>query len=382
VRAFLVLLVGLVVIPASIAARAVAPATLSLGSSSAKALYGHRVTLTGTFTGARIGDRRVTIDARPYGTSAPHLLGAVRTDARGTWSIRVKPAVQTTYTAHVGKVMSTAVTIGVAPEMSVKVLANGRIRATVHGGLRFVGRFVELQTSHGKGWQTVARRRLSTASIAVFSATIPTSTIRVAMSINQAGAGYLGASSHPIAYHAETLTMVASSSRVLFGRKITLTGHVMPARSGEHVSIVARPFGHRSFVLAIVTTDRKGTFSVNASPTILTTYQANFGGTRESQARPVGVQPRITVQELSNGRVMTHVDAGAVLRGHLVQLQRLMPDGSTWQTIAKRGLSTRSSTTFALHVAANSMVRVAMSVNQAGAGYLGSTSHSLLYRAV
>jgi hypothetical protein len=59
-----------------------------------------------------------------------------------------------------------------------------------------------------------------------------------------------------------------------------------------------------------------------------------------------------------------------------------MPDGSTWQTIAKRGLSTRSSTTFALHVAANSMVRVAMSVNQAGAGYLGSTSHSLLYRAV
>jgi hypothetical protein len=176
--------------------------------------------------------------------------------------------------------------------------------------------------------------------------------------------------------------MTASASKVLFGRRVTLTGHLMPARSGDHVSIIAHPFGHKPFVFAVVTTDRAGAFSVNTTPTVLTTYQAHFGGTRQSQARAVGVQPRITVQELPNGRLMTHIDVAAFLRGRIVQLQRLMPNGTTWQTIAKRGLDAKSSTTFAFPVTANSMVRVAMSVNEAGAGYLGSTSHPLLYRAV
>ena len=50
--------------------------------------------------------------------------------------------------------------------------------------------------------------------------------------------------------------------------------------------------------------------------------------------------------------------------------------GNVWTTVAKRQLGKDSTTVFTLHLP-DSMVRLAMSVNQAGAGYLGSTSHPL-----
>jgi hypothetical protein len=274
------------------------------------------------------------------------------------------------------------VTVGVAPAMSVTVLANGRIRAMVHGGHAFDQRFVELQTRSATGrWTTVGRKRLSTASIAVFSATLPTSTIRVAMSINQAGAGYLGAASHALAYRAERLMMIPSTFKVLYGHRVTLTGRLVNGRAGQHVMILARPYGRKAFVFAILTTDRLGGFSVNARPSIQTTYLAQFGGTRQSQAATIGVRPTITARELGNGRLLARVKTASFLTGHLVQLQRLI-SGKTWQTIAKRPLLSNATATFKLLVLPTSTVRVAMSVNQAGAGLLGSTSHPLLYRAV
>jgi hypothetical protein len=61
----------------------------------------------------------------------------------------------------------------------------------------------------------------------------------------------------------------------------------------------------------------------------------------------------------------------------MVQLQRL--SGSRWQTVAKQPLGSTSSATFSGSLS-RSLIRVAMSVNQAGKGFLGSTSHPLYYR--
>ena len=61
------------------------------------------------------------------------------------------------------------------------------------------------------------------------------------MSINQAGAGYLGAMSHPMVYKLEALTMSGSAAKVLFGHRVTLTGRLVNGHAGEHVSIIARP---------------------------------------------------------------------------------------------------------------------------------------------
>jgi len=52
-------------------------------------------------------------------------------------------------------------------------------------------------------WVTLKKRHLSSTSTAVFRATLPRgpSSLRIAISINQAGAGYLGGISRTIVYH-------------------------------------------------------------------------------------------------------------------------------------------------------------------------------------
>jgi hypothetical protein len=61
-----------------------------------------------------------------------------------------------------------------------------------------------------------------------------------------------------------------------------------------------------------------------------------------------------------------------------VQLQRLLP-GNHWTTLERVKLNAKSAAVFseALLPRGTSLIRVAMSVNQAGAGYLGAFSRTL-----
>jgi hypothetical protein len=349
--------------------------------SSPKVLYGHSVTLTGRLTGGLVAGRKVTVDAWPYGASSPHRAATTSTNVNGAYSFKLNPKIQTTYQAHTGRTMSTKLTVGVSPTISVTVLANGRVRAQVMPGRKFEGRSIELQQRNSNGtWTTVVRKKLSAASIAVIEPKLPTSTIRVAMSVNQAGAGYLGAASHPLLFKERTLVMAPSSFRVLFGHAITLNGRLVNGTAGEHISIVSRPYGHSSGVrVATVVTGPKGRFSIRVLPTIQTTYQAHLGAAQSSKQTTVGVAPAITVKELSDGALTAHVAAMTTLRGRMVELQRLT--GGAWQTVAKRPLDSKSNVKFSLALP-HSTIRVAMSVNQAGAGYLGTFTHPFLYRAL
>ena len=68
----------------------------------------------------------------------------------------------------------------------------------------FAGRYVQFQRRSSLGqWVTIKRVRLNTSSAAVFRATPPrgTSSLRIAFSVNQAGAGYLAGISRTIVYH-------------------------------------------------------------------------------------------------------------------------------------------------------------------------------------
>jgi hypothetical protein len=58
-----------------------------------------------------------------------------------------------------------------------------------------------------------------------------------------------------------------------------------------------------------------------------------------------------------------------------------LTDG-TWTTIAKQALNRRSETVFPVSMlpGGTSTLRVAMSVNQAGVGYLGAMSNSFVYQ--
>ena len=94
--------------------------------------------------------------------------------------------------------------IGVRPAVSLRVITQARFSTRVVASTSFAGKFVQLQRQQADGrWVTVARHRLNQKSNALFAAsTLPrgTSTIRIAMSVNQAGPGYLAGFSRNLTY--------------------------------------------------------------------------------------------------------------------------------------------------------------------------------------
>ena len=84
---------------------------------------------------------------------------------------------------------------------------------------------------------------------------------------------------------------------------------------------------------------------------------------------------------ITGGRLTARAVAGASFAGKRVQLQVLVP-GNRWQTIATATLNSRSAAIFKTTRLrrGSSSSAIAMSVNQAGAGYLAGFSRTLTYR--
>jgi hypothetical protein len=374
-----VVVAGVLLAPLAAAARPGGPSAMTVKVSTHKVLYGHRVVLRGRLWGRDHAGRKVTIDARAYGASAPRVLAVVSTDATGRWSFGARPRIQTAYQAHAGATAGPRMTIGVAPAVFVTPLAGGRLRVHIRAAHRFDGRFVQLQARSGPRWTTIDRKELNRFGTAVFTPPQQNATLRFAMSVNQAGAGYLGAASHALVYRPQSIQMQPSTLTVLYGHRVTFAGQVVNGRPGELVTVTASRWGHKPFLFATVKAGPGGRFSFAARPGVLTSYVAHLRRGEMSPRVLVNVRPTITVRQLGNGRIQTHVAASKSFRGRMVQLQRLI--GNAWQTIAKQPLHAGNATTFAPSLP-NSVIRVAMSVNQAGSGFMGSTSHAVLYHAL
>jgi hypothetical protein len=363
-----------------VSAQAEVQGKLTLSPSAFKVLFGHKLTLSGMLVGGVPGER-VSIEAWPYGHSAPIQLTSVSTGHNGHFSLKVKPMIETTYKARSSTSATVAVTVGVAPSVSIRELSNGHIWTHVNADRSFDQRFVKLQRLMAGGWYTVARKRLSTAAIAAFSTKLPSSSVRIAMSVNEAGAGYLGAASHALGYKAYALTIDAPSSKVLYGHKLILSGRLLNGPAGQTISIYARPYGRSApLKIAAVKTNASGGWSLAVKPKIQTAYQAHWASAQSSALFTVGVKPVVSVRELGNGEVWAHVQAGFPFVGKLVKLQQLAV-GGVWLTVAQHPLNAKSITVFAMTLPTSS-IRVAMSVNQAGVGLLGTTSHPLAYHTV
>jgi hypothetical protein len=367
--------------PSTLAASMRPQVSLSLNVSSYRVLYSHAMTVSGKLSGDHAAGRAVSLYAWPYGRSAPTRLAVVRTSSGGHWSYRTSPRIRTTYWATAGATDSRKLVVGVSPALSVKVLPNGHVRARLSAARSFYGRTVELQLrkTDASSWTTLVREPVGLHSTAVIARPLPAGTIRIALSVNQAGAGYLGAATHALRYRPLSLTIHPVAFKVLYGHPVMLTGRLVRGNAGRHVAIVARPYGHKAVRVGTAVTGRGGRFSLEVRPRIMTTYQARLSIVRPSAAMTVGVRPTMSISELSSGSLRTHVMAAKSFRGRMVQLQRRV--GTSWQTVAKQPLRAGSNATFAVSMP-RTVIRVAMSVNQAGAGYLGTASHPLVYRAV
>ena len=171
-----------------------------------------------------------------------------------------------------------------------------------------------------------------------------------------------------------TLTVVAR--QVVFGGRITLSGVVPTHQAGEQVVIFAQSYGGGSFQSkSTVLTGANGTWAYIAKPGIDTAYEASW---RNGMSAPVsiGVHPSIALRQTAKKTFVVKVAAGRSFAGRLVQLQRL--SNGRWSTIRRVRLGPRSRAE--LHVSlpkGRSTVRIALSVNQAGAGFLGGTSRAI-----
>jgi hypothetical protein len=92
------------------------------------------------------------------------------------------------------------------------------------------------------------------------------------------------------------------------------------------------------------------------------------------------VRPSVSFRRLADGRFSTRVLAARSFAGRLVQLQRRTPAG-TWLTVRRARLGARSAAAFRAQLPpGRSALRIAMSVNQAGAGYLAGISRTIVVR--
>jgi hypothetical protein len=176
------------------------------------------------------------------------------------------------------------------------------------------------------------------------------------------------------------VTIAQSARRTIAGHYIALSGTVTGAGPGVQVTILAEPFGASSFAqVATVFTGGSGGWTYDARPTIQTSYEASANGGTTAPVT-IGVQPAIALVRITGARFSAHVAAATSFAGKQVKFQRL--SDAKWVTLRQSRLNARSTAVFpaSLLPHGTSTVRVAMSVNQAGPGYLGGLSRTLVYR--
>ncbi len=170
-----------------------AGAAVTLTSSTATVIARHAVTLSGRVASARPNET-VALFAQRYASGSFIAIATVLTDAGGNWRLVVRPSIGTTYKGMWNGSTSSTVTVAVRPAVSLRTLPRKRFATQVLAARSFAGRTVQLQRHLLSGrWLTIARARLNSRSAATFHPKLKRGrwTLRVAISVNQAGGGYL-----------------------------------------------------------------------------------------------------------------------------------------------------------------------------------------------
>ena len=173
---------------------------VTLATPAHQVVFGRGLMLSGLVPTRRAGEQ-VTVFAQRHGDGSPRSVATVLTAADGSWRYLAKPTIQTSYLASWNGSRSSAAVVAVRPAVSFLRTATGRLATRVVAARSFAGRVVQLQRRSAAGrWVTIKRVQLNRRSAALFRATLPRgrSTLRIAMSVNQAGAGYLAGFSRTI----------------------------------------------------------------------------------------------------------------------------------------------------------------------------------------
>jgi len=178
---------------------------------------------------------------------------------------------------------------------------------------------------------------------------------------------------------AANVSLNAASHAVVYGGATSLTGSVSSRQSSESVVLTAQQFGSTTASRAnVATTTTGGAFSFSVTPTIQTTYRAEWRSAT-SPAVTVFVRPRLGFGR--SGRIFTAKATSDIsYQGHFVFVQRRKAFGS-WRTVKKVFLGASSTARFRVALPHGRwFLRLAMPSSQAGAGYIAGLSRTIIVR--
>ena len=174
------------------------PPSVTLAASQPIITYGTPITIGGTVSSKKVNET-VTLTAQPIGSGSPQVIATLKTTAGGAFSFTVTPQIYTTYGAQWGSATSGSVLVQVVPRIRLPGAKNGYFHTYVKAAKSFAGHWVYLQrrTQFGE-WVSIRRLTLGRFSgriIPISSLPRGRYAIRIFMTVNQAGLGYLAAHS-------------------------------------------------------------------------------------------------------------------------------------------------------------------------------------------
>ena len=178
-----------------------------------------------------------------------------------------------------------------------------------------------------------------------------------------------------------SVSLTASAPIVTYGGPVTLTGKVSSGKASEQVIVYGKPYGEVSYVqLATVLTADGGLWSYSTTPALLTSYQVQWNNLKSAEIQ-TAVEPKLTLKRIGAWFV-ARIDAARSFKNRSVYVQRRSPLGQ-WVNIKKVRLGTPKTQRFKLTKLpkGTSHLRLFITVNQAGVGYLASSSSVMLVRA-
>ena len=176
---------------------------------------------------------------------------------------------------------------------------------------------------------------------------------------------------------APSISIAASQPTVFYGAGIRLTGFVSSGAVNQDVSVWEKPFGSTSFIKrADLKTGTSGAYDYTLVPQLLSEYQTRWGS-RSSAIVGVGVRPRMTLIRRAPWFV-TSAHAGRSLAGRWVYVQRRSTLGQ-WVNRKKVQLGSSGARRFRLDLPrGRNILRMFMTTNQAGTGYVWSHSRTIV----
>jgi plastocyanin len=176
------------------------PPAVTIGTATPIIDYGQTTHISGVVSSGKAGET-VTVWAQPYGTVSPVQVATLLTAANGLWDLVVKPSLLTTYFARWKGLVSQSVGVQLRPSIAFSASKRyGSVKIKTDRPLK--GKKVYLQKfTRFHEWVKVRPVILGNGSAKRFLLMLPRGhryAVRIFMSLNQVGAGYLDGFSHTL----------------------------------------------------------------------------------------------------------------------------------------------------------------------------------------